>query len=440
MKLQHAITLAVLTLLAVPGAHAAVLAGPITNAASGHAYYLLAADTWTASEAAARSLGGHLVTINSADENQWVADTFFPLTAVPYASLWIGLNDAASEGQFVWASGEPVTFTYWYPGEPNDAGGREDYATIRHPSEAPPVLSWNDLSDTSGLENPQFPVFGVVELSPPPMLKIYPAIELEFTPESGLCYQIQYSTDLATWLPLGGTVSGNGGNYNLLISTKNTPRRFYRLAITNDSAPGLVAFYRFDGSPADCSGTGNHGIAYNLVPAPDRFGLANSAYRFAGTSDSYIRVPHSSSLDITNTITLVAWINFEVGGTFSPRIINKSAYDLATTDASSSTRQLAFTIKSPAETWLPTPTDILQAGHWHFVAATYDGTLLLVYVDGVLRAATVAPGGMVSTNVDVNIGRNAQNGSDNYKGLIDDVRIYNRALSSSEITALFNEG
>ena len=62
MKFQHAIALVALTLFAAPGAHAAVLAGPLTNAASGHAYYLLDADTWTASEAEARSLGGHLVT------------------------------------------------------------------------------------------------------------------------------------------------------------------------------------------------------------------------------------------------------------------------------------------------------------------------------------------------------------------------------------------
>ena len=160
--------LVVLILATIPGARAAVLAGPITNAANGHVYYLLSSNTWTASEAEAFRLGGHLVTINDAAENQWVMNTFFPLTGVPYASLWIGLNDAANEGQFVWASGEPVTFTYWYPGEPNNAGGEEDYATIRHPSESPPTGSWNDLKDTFGLQYPAYPVFGVVEVPPPP--------------------------------------------------------------------------------------------------------------------------------------------------------------------------------------------------------------------------------------------------------------------------------
>ena len=130
MKIQHFMALVVLSLPTVPGARAAVLAGPLTNAANGHAYYLLSDTAWTTSEAEARGLGGHLVTINDAAENQWVLNTFFPLTGVPEAKLWIGLNDEANEGQFVWASGEPVAFTYWYPGEPNNLGG-EDYATIR---------------------------------------------------------------------------------------------------------------------------------------------------------------------------------------------------------------------------------------------------------------------------------------------------------------------
>ncbi|MCI0621891.1 MAG: hypothetical protein L0387_09510 [Acidobacteria bacterium] len=77
---------------------------------NGHSYYLLTPDTWTASEAEALRLGGHLVTINDAAENQWVFATFH---RTGQYGLWIGLNDEASEGTFVWSSGEPVTFTDW---------------------------------------------------------------------------------------------------------------------------------------------------------------------------------------------------------------------------------------------------------------------------------------------------------------------------------------
>ena len=53
-------------------ANASVLQGPVTNASNGHLYYLLNQTSWTASEAEAVSLGGHLTTINDANENAWV--------------------------------------------------------------------------------------------------------------------------------------------------------------------------------------------------------------------------------------------------------------------------------------------------------------------------------------------------------------------------------
>ena len=184
MKIQHLMALVVLSLATVPGARAAVRAGPITNAANGHLYYLLSPNNWTSAEAEARGLGGHLVTINDAAENQWVVNTFFPLivNSGPDALLWLGLNDAATEGQFVCASGEPVTFTNWYPGEPNNLGG-EDYAAIRNPFHAPPTGSWND---TDGFNRALAQTFGVVEVPPPsppwPVAVTQPADQ--FTPVS----------------------------------------------------------------------------------------------------------------------------------------------------------------------------------------------------------------------------------------------------------------
>ena len=128
MKIQHLMALVVLSLATVPGARAAVLAGPITNAANAHIYYLLSANTWTASEAEAVGLGGHLVTINDVAENQWVVNTFFPLTGGPNDWLWIGLNDAVNEGRFFWA-GEEGAITMWASGEPFTTDV-EDYAAI----------------------------------------------------------------------------------------------------------------------------------------------------------------------------------------------------------------------------------------------------------------------------------------------------------------------
>ena len=163
---------AALLALPVTPAVAGVLAGPITNPANGHLYSLLDSRSWLASEAEAITLGGHLVTVNNAAENDWLVDTFVPLLPTDGAAptLWIGLNDAAHEGVFVWASGEAVTYTHWQaPQQPDNARGNEDYAHIWTPGQLPnnPELvgQWNDAENTGSLIGRPF---GVVEVVPEP--------------------------------------------------------------------------------------------------------------------------------------------------------------------------------------------------------------------------------------------------------------------------------
>jgi hypothetical protein len=70
----------------------------VTNSANGHVYYLLPQSTWSASEADAQALGGHLVTINDQAEQQWVFSTFGSYGGTD-KSLWIGLREFAPEGK-----------------------------------------------------------------------------------------------------------------------------------------------------------------------------------------------------------------------------------------------------------------------------------------------------------------------------------------------------
>jgi hypothetical protein len=228
MKLKCAITVAALSLVS-SAAYGGVLAGPITNPANAHVYFLLGSNTWSNSEQEARRLGGHLATVNDTAENRWIANTFFPLTGVSYASLWIGFNDADVDGQFVWASHDPVSFTYWYSGQPsNGLGGSEDYATIRHPSEAPPIGSWNDLPD-------YWPeVFGVVEVEPEARLAIEVAsVALTWFAAANEVYQIQYRSSLTTnaWMDLGFPIVGSGAPLTVIDTAVHEPRRLYRVRL-----------------------------------------------------------------------------------------------------------------------------------------------------------------------------------------------------------------
>ena len=142
---------------------AAIVAGPFTNPANGHVYYLLDQKGWIASEAEAITLGGHLVTINDAAEDAWVSSTFFP-HANGDGNLWIGLNDAAVEGTFVWVSGEPVSYLNWGPSQPDNFQGGEDYTHIFGPGRAESP-QWNDFNESGVAASLTIP-HGVVEVVP----------------------------------------------------------------------------------------------------------------------------------------------------------------------------------------------------------------------------------------------------------------------------------
>ena len=84
----------------------------------GHGYQLVGG-TWTESEAAAVKLGGHLATIEDQGEQDWVYSNF----SWDYQHLWIGLNDEAKEGTWVWVDGSASEYRNWRSGDPNGGKG-----------------------------------------------------------------------------------------------------------------------------------------------------------------------------------------------------------------------------------------------------------------------------------------------------------------------------
>jgi hypothetical protein len=208
---------------------AAVLHGPVTNAANGHVYYLLTQNNWTASEAEAVQLGGHLVTINDLDENLWVTETFGEFGDVS-RGLWIGLNDANQEGSFTWISGETPAFEYWRPQHPLDPDGSWDYVQIESPSGIY-FGGWRTAPDS--ISDIGLPMNGVVEVAPVagPVLTIHTAVEITWPSQTNKLYQVQWTTGLNTntWFDLGPEVPGNGSTNSIFDSIGTTPERFYRV-------------------------------------------------------------------------------------------------------------------------------------------------------------------------------------------------------------------
>jgi len=128
-------------------------------------YHLIEAATWDESEARAVELGGHLVTIDNKQENDfiytyWGRDGLSTEFNASY--LWIGLNDAKDEGDFVWSSGDEVSYTHFNPGEPNGSI-RENY--VHFWTTGTTAGFWNDLSGSRGADYANVGVFGVVEIN-----------------------------------------------------------------------------------------------------------------------------------------------------------------------------------------------------------------------------------------------------------------------------------
>jgi len=124
-------------------------------------------DTWNDAKVYAESLGGYLVSVNLESENQWIVEVFVERGRF-HEKFWLGLSDWDVEGEWVWASGEPVTYTNWQGEGPNDAYAGEDCAAIYGDNYF--QGEWNDLGCTTEeyimpalieLENEPVPVLGV---------------------------------------------------------------------------------------------------------------------------------------------------------------------------------------------------------------------------------------------------------------------------------------
>jgi serine/threonine protein kinase len=121
---------------------------------NGHAYKFYPERlSWTAAQRRCEQLGGHLPTISDATENQFVLTTAqraYPTSETkPLKAIWLGLSDAATEGRFVWSTGESATYRNWAPNQPNGKTPAEDYATMTVSAPQMPAGAWSDQPDDS---------------------------------------------------------------------------------------------------------------------------------------------------------------------------------------------------------------------------------------------------------------------------------------------------
>jgi hypothetical protein len=209
---------------------------------------------------------------------------------------------------------------------------------------------------------------------------------------------------------------------------------------------GLVAYFPFTGNAGDSSGKGNHGVATGISLTTDRFSKKESAYQFPGDSAAFINIPIKNGIGISSEISLCAWIYME-GGTINPRIISAmngpcEGYWLGTDGTSNTSRRLDACFYGGVACSEGSSISVLnvEALKWNFIVYTLDAFgKSNLYLNGVLVGSKsgykVTNGNYTSS---ITIGRKAGYAFDAWGGKIDDVRIYNRALTQEEITLLAN--
>jgi len=201
-----------------------------------------------------------------------------------------------------------------------------------------------------------------------------------------------------------------------------------------------VAWYPFSGNADDQSGFGNHGNVNGATLTANRFGNPNSAYYFNGASN-HIRVPNSASLNFTDAITVSFWMKAaELYSTRESYPISHGNWENRWKVSIIPDKRIRWTVKSSDGIKDLDSQTKATVNIWYHVVGLYDGSDFNIYINGTLEGHTTFSGKILTTTIDLMIGQVLPNNSTyNFKGTIDDIRLYDYALTANEIQALYGE-
>lgn len=235
-------------------------------------------------------------------------------------------------------------------------------------------------------------------------------------------------------------------NFNITVFLQfnlKTGNLTLNVSLGDTTSKNLIAFYPFYGNANDYSGLENNGIVYGAELTKDRFGNNNSAYYFDGIDD-YIRISDDNSLTPSNQkLTLVAWI--KTLGVNNKAIlykgdrINNREYALG---FSSKTMEAGFSIfdrgmGNEGQSDVGSKEE-LKNNEWYFIVGVWNGTNIKIYLNGKLKNTKVVTSKIGNFDSDLFIG--AYGGDIQkyaFKGIIDDIAIFNKPLSATEIEQIY---
>jgi pimeloyl-ACP methyl ester carboxylesterase len=204
-----------------------------------------------------------------------------------------------------------------------------------------------------------------------------------------------------------------------------------------DLSTGLVAYYPFNGNANDASGNGHDGIVYGAFLAADRFGNPNACYGFAG-SGNWIRANIGPSY-FASDFAISVWVNFSDFANSYPMIISGDTYYVHCHGLGpvygSNYQKVTYYGGSVGEI---ISSNTFAINRWYHLCITRQGSNTTMYVNGVFSGQDIHAPIAQTTGSYLQFGNDFNFGSSNFHGLLDDIRIYNRGLSLSEVVQLYN--
>lgn len=200
---------------------------------------------------------------------------------------------------------------------------------------------------------------------------------------------------------------------------------------------GLVAYYPFNNNINDASGNGNNGeIINNVNLAIDRFGNASSAYNSEG--NGYINVPNSAALTATQTgFTVASWVKVR-------RWFGNWAIVLDLSNGSDASRQYSIAINRngliQTRGGCRITTTPLELHKWYHIAVSYDRNTgqQIYYIDGANVGTTTCGAFALNVAQSLTIGLDRPGASEIHNGKLDEIRIYNRPISTNEVQEIYS--
>jgi hypothetical protein len=239
-------------------------------------------------------------------------------------------------------------------------------------------------------------------------------------------------------------------NYKCAVSTLALA---FGLVVTSYSQTfltnGLVAYYPFDGNASDASGNGNDGTAQHTASATDRFGRANGALAFNGINVS----SNASLVVVSNALINLGQAGYTINLWFMPSNITQVTRTLFGNGNTTTGLEVGFNNENEPGTidffvgpgdafWSSlnnhSPVMGFETGQWYSVSLTKSNLTYSLYINGQLQTQVDVPAAAgYDYLIQPVIGAYYPNGNQAFTGNIDDVRIYNRTLSLSEVQQLY---